>query len=364
MASPAGQRNPMQPRIHIAKTFHNVQLAWARSGSGPVLVKAANWLSHLRRDLESPVWRHWVAFLSRHYDFVRFDERGCGLSDWQVEDVSHQHWSSDIETVVEAAGIAGPHMLLGISQGAAAAIRYAIAHPERVSHLILYGGYARGGLVRGGSSAEHFRALVEMVRLGWGSRNPMFRQVFTARFVPGGTHEQIDWFNELARTTISPEMALRLLHERGSIDIADLLPQVRVPTLVLHARHDEVVGFAEGKLLAAGIPGAQFVELDSSNHVLLEHEPAWQEFQRAVREFTGVARTDSRPADEAALTKRERQLLDLLRAGKTNAEIGAAIFISEKTVRNHLSSVYRKLGVSNRAQAIVKTGTVVETGTG
>ncbi|MFT3805638.1 alpha/beta fold hydrolase [Arenimonas sp.] len=358
----------MQQRIHIARTSDHVQLAWARSGSGPVLVKASNWLSHLRHDLENPVWRHWVAFLTRHFDFIRFDERGCGLSDWQVEDVSERHWLGDLETVVDAAGIAGPHVLLGISQGAAAAIRYSIKYPERVSHLILYGGYARGGLVRGGSSAEHFRALVEMVRLGWGSRNPMFRQVFTARFVPGGSHEQLDWFNELARTTVSPEMALRLLHERGSIDIVELLPRVKVPTLVLHARHDEVVGFSEGKLLAAGIPGAQFVELDSRNHVLLEHEPAWQEFQRAVREFTGVARADSRPADAAALTKRERRILDLLRAGKTNAEIGTAIFISEKTVRNHLSSVYRKLGVSSRAQAIVKTGAInaadAETGTG
>jgi DNA-binding CsgD family transcriptional regulator len=233
-----------------------------------------------------------------------------------------------------------------------------------VSHLILYGGYARGGLVRGERHAEHHRALLEMVRLGWGNQNPVFRQVFTARFVPQGTHEQMDWFNELCRRTVAPEMALRLLEVRSRTDIADLLSQVKVPTLVLHARDDEVIPIAEGRRLASTIPNAEFVELDSRNHVLLAHEPAWNEFQRAVREFTGVARDEARPAGEAPLTARERRILDLLRQGKTNAQIGAAVFISEKTVRNHLSSVYRKLGVANRAQAIVRTGTLSETGTG
>jgi DNA-binding NarL/FixJ family response regulator len=202
-----------------------------------------------------------------------------------------------------------------------------------------------------------------MARLGWGSDNPVFRQVFTARFVPQGSHEQLDWFNELCRQTCSPEMAVRLLNERGSTDIAELLPQVRVPTLVLHARRDEVVAFAEGSRLASEIPGAEFVELDSRNHVLLAREPAWEEFQRVVREFTGVARQEARPPDEAPLTPRERKLLELLRSGKTNAEIAAQVFISEKTVRNHLSNVYRKLGVANRAQAIVKSGAVAGSGT-
>lgn len=344
----------MLQRVHIATTADNVQLAWARSGSGPTLVKASNWMTHLREDMDSPVWGHWIRFLSSHFDFVRFDERGCGLSDRQVGDVSERHWLGDLECVVEAAAIARPMTLLGISQGAAATIQFAVAHPERVSKLILYGGYSRGGLVRGGRHAEHYRALLEMVRLGWGNQNPMFRQVFTARFVPEGSHEQVDWFNELCQRTVAPEMAMRLLEARASTDITDLLSRVQVPTLVLHARNDEVIPVAEGRRLASGIPGAEFVELDSRNHVLLSHEPAWQDFQRAVREFTGVARDEARPADEAPLTRRERRVLALLREGKTNAEIAAEAFISEKTVRNHLSSVYRKLGVSNRAQAIVK----------
>ena len=354
MPSSSHRFRPVQQRVHIATSTDNVQLAWARSGSGPTLVKASNWMTHLREDVDSPVWGHWIRFLSSHFDFVRFDERGCGLSDRQVDDVSERHWLGDLECVVDAAAIARPMTLLGISQGAAATIQYAIAHPERVSKLILYGGYSRGGLVRGGRHAEHYRALLEMVRLGWGNQNPMFRQVFTARFVPEGSHEQVDWFNELCRRTVAPEMAMRLLEARARTDISDLLPQVRVPTLVLHARNDEVIPVAEGRRLASAIPDAEFVELDSRNHVLLSHEPAWQDFQRAVREFTGVAREEARPAGEAPLTGRERRVLALLREGKTNAQIAAEAFISDKTVRNHLSSVYRKLGVSNRAQAIVK----------
>ena len=353
----------MRQRIHIAKAADGVQLAWARSGSGPTLVKASNWMTHLRHDPESPVWRHWIDFLSRHFDFVRYDERGCGLSERAPEDVSEKHWLGDLETVVAAAKITRPHALLGISQGSAACIRYAVAHPERVSHLILYGGYARGGSLRGGRAGEHYQAVVEMARLGWGSANPVFRQVFTARFVPEGSHEQLDWFNELCQQTCSGEMAVRLLRERGNTDVRELLAQVRVPTLVLHARQDEVIAFAEGRFLASEIPNAEFVELDSRNHVLLAHEPAWQDFQRAVREFTGVAREEARPQDAAPLTPRERKVLELLRSGKTNAEIAAQVFLSEKTVRNHLSSVYRKLGVANRAQAIVKAGTLAESGT-
>jgi pimeloyl-ACP methyl ester carboxylesterase/DNA-binding CsgD family transcriptional regulator len=344
-------------RIHIARTSDEVCLAWTRSGPtegrrGPTLVKASNWLTHVRRDPDSPVWRHWLAFLGGHFDYVRFDERGCGQSDREVADVSERHWLSDLETVVDAAGLREPFVLLGMSQGSAACVRYCIAHPERVSKLILYGGYAHGAAVRGGRNEAHYRAVLEMARLGWGNDNPVFRNAFTARFVPQGTHEQLDWFNALCRETVAPEMAVRLLEARGATDIAALLPRVRVPTLVLHARYDEVVPFSEGRLLASGIPGAEFVELESHNHVLLAHEPAWLEFQRAVLDFAGIA--DAALAQEASLTPRERQILELVDAGLGNADIGSRVFLSEKTVRNHLSSIYRKLGVSSRAQAMVR----------
>jgi len=338
--------------IHIAQTPDGSRLAWVRGGRGPVLVKTANWLTHLRDDVASPVWRHWVGFLHEHFDAVRFDERGCGLSDREVADVSSERWLPDLETVVDAAGVREPMVLLGISQGCAAAIAYAIAHPERVAKLVLYGGYVQGWANRGEHDARHYRAVVEMMRIGWGSDNPVFRQAFTARFLPGGTHEQLDWYNDLCRRTVAPDMAVRLLEVRAHTDIAALLPQVTVPTLVLHARDDEVVPFDQGRALAAGIAGARFVELASRNHVLLPHEPAWKLFQDEVLAFAGGGTHTL--ADRHALTARERQILRLLATGLANADIGAQLFVSEKTVRNHLSSVYRKLGVASRAQAIAR----------
>lgn len=351
----------VRQRIRIARTNDDVRLAWSSVGSGPTLLKAANWLTHLQYDWESPVWRHWIDFLSGHFSFVRYDERGCGMSDWQVDDVSEANWFSDMECVADAAGIDKPAILLGISQGAVAVIRYAIEHPERVSKLILYGGYALGWGRRGGREDDHFRAILEMIRLGWGSHNPVFRQTFTSRFLPEGTHEQIDWFNELCRKTVSPDMALPLIEARGGVDIRHLLGKVRVPTLVLHARGDEVVPFSEGQRLAGEISGARFVELDSRNHILQEDEAAWQDFKQAVLQFTGIASQNAAsPTDQ--LSPRERQILCVLTKGATNKEIAQALHISEKTVRNHLSNVYRKMGVHSRAQAIVKAGRVEQVG--
>ncbi len=350
----------MRQQIHYAKTRDQVSLAWASVGRGPVLVKAANWLTHLQYDWESPVWRHWMDFLSAHFTFLRYDERGCGLSDWQVDDVSDSTWLGDMECVIDAAGVQQPMVLLGVSQGAVTAIRYAVNHPERVSRLILYGGYALGWGGRGDHADQHYKAVLEMIRLGWGSENPAFRQVFTSRFLPKGSHEQLDWFNELCRKTVAPAMAESLLNARGSVNICDLLEQVRVPTLVLHACHDNVVPFAEGQWLAREIPGAQFVALDSHNHVLQADEPAWQEFKMSVLEFTGQSSTGPK-AKSAPLSGREGQILVLLTAGLTNKEIAQRLHISEKTVRNHLSSVYRKLKVRNRAQAIVKTAAAENT---
>ncbi|MFW5927191.1 MAG: alpha/beta fold hydrolase [Wenzhouxiangella sp.] len=344
-------------KIRIARTHDGVRLAWARLGSGPVLIKAANWLTHLQYDWESPVWRHWMDFLAENFTFVRYDERGCGMSDWHVEDVSENNWLADMECVADSAGINEPAILLGVSQGAVTVIRYAVEHPEKVSRLILYGGYALGWGTRGNQQDEHYHAVLEMIRLGWGSNNPVFRQAFTSRFLPEGSHEQIDWFNELCQKTVSPDKALPLLEARGGVDIRHLLDKVRVPTLVLHARGDEVVPFSEGQRLASEIPGASFVELDSRNHVLQADEPAWQDFKEAVLDFTGLGTVDRSSATDR-LSARERQILAHLVRGLSNKEIGQRLYISEKTVRNHLSNVYRKMNVRNRAQAIVKAGEI------
>jgi pimeloyl-ACP methyl ester carboxylesterase/DNA-binding CsgD family transcriptional regulator len=342
-------------RIRYVRTGDGVQLAWAEAGTGPVLVKAANWLSHLEYEWESPVWRHWIRFFSSQFRFVRHDERGCGMTDWNVGDLSFERWAEDLEAVITAADLREPLALLGISQGAASCVAYAVKYPERVSHLLLYGAYARGTYRRGEPDKERlYRALIDLVRLRWGNDNPAFRQVFTSRFIPGATDEQIGWFNDLCRKTTSPENAARLLEARAMIDITDLIGEVRVPTLVLHSRDDDVIPISEGHILAAGIPGAQFIELESKNHVLLENEPAWERFREEVLEFMGLkGSSHSEDPAFASLSPREREVLALIAEGLGNAEIAERLTISEKTVRNHVSNLFDKLGVWTRAQAIV-----------
>lgn len=340
-------------RIRFLRTSDGVKLAWAESGSGLPLVKAANWMTHLEYEWESPVWQHWIRFFSDHFRFVRYDERGCGMTDWQVGQLSVDRWQGDLAHVIDAASAQAPVSLLGISQGAVACIAYAARHPERVSRMVLYGGYARGAYHRGNRDAtREYRLIIEAIRLGWGKENPAFRQLFTSRFIPGGTPEQLAWFNELCRRTTSAEVAAELLQMRARLDVVDLLEQVRVPTLVLHAREDNVVPVGEGRLLASAIHDAQFVELPSKNHVLLADEPAWVRFKEAVLEFFG------RPAGDGddrfkSLSPREREILALLNEGLANADIGERLAISEKTVRNHISRIYDKLGVWTRAQALV-----------
>lgn len=340
--------------VRYVTASDGVRLAWADSGTGVPLVKAATWLTHLERDPESPVWRHWIAFLSDHFRFVRYDERGCGMSDWDTRDLSLDRWVRDLETVVDAADLRAPFVLLGISHGAAVSVAYAARHPDRVSRMILYGGYARGALLRGSDGSKRiFEAIADLSKL-WGRDNPAFRQVFTSRFIPEGTDEQLRWFNELCSSTVSPKLAGTLLRARATTDVASDLERVRIPTLVIHARGDQVAPLSEGRQLASTIPDAQFVELDSSNHVLLAHEPAWRRFEEVVLDFTGRPGGDANasPAFDA-LSRRERQTLALLADGLSNAEIAERLGISEKTVRNHLSHLFDKLGVWSRAQAIV-----------
>jgi pimeloyl-ACP methyl ester carboxylesterase/DNA-binding CsgD family transcriptional regulator len=327
------------------------RLAWAESGAGPTVVKAANWLTHLEYEWESPVWRHWLRFFSRTR-FVRYDERGCGMSEWGGGDLSLDRWAADLHAVIEAARPDGPVTLLGISQGAATCIRYAVRHPDRVGRLILYGGYARGAMHRGPQSQAFMRAMVDLARVGWGRDNPTFRQLFTSRFIPGGTAEQLQWFNDLCLKTTTGEVVASLLEARAAIDVTADLGEVRAPALVLHARNDEVIPVEEGRLLAGGIPGAEFVELDSRNHILLEDEPAWQRFREAIVSFMALDTADA-VSPFAALSVRERQVLALITEGLSNAEIAERLQISEKTVRNHASNLFDKLGVWSRAQAIV-----------
>ncbi|MEX2272670.1 MAG: alpha/beta fold hydrolase [Vicinamibacterales bacterium] len=288
----------MNQDIHLTTSADGARIAYAVMGSGPPLVKTANWLNHLEFDLRSPVWRHWFRELSRDHRLVRYDERGCGLSDPDAGTAGLEAWVSDLEAVVDAAGL-DRFPLLGISQGGPVAIAYATRHPDRVTKLVLYGTYARGWARRGASQQEldEREAMVTLTRLGWGRDLPTYRDLFTQSFIPGATDEQRDWFNELQRITCSPDNAVALIRATGAIDIELLLPQVRVPTLVLHARGDMRCPFDEGRRLAERIPGSRFVALEGNNHLLLEGEPGWPLFLHEVRAFLGVSVEPSAPVD-------------------------------------------------------------------
>jgi pimeloyl-ACP methyl ester carboxylesterase/DNA-binding winged helix-turn-helix (wHTH) protein len=270
-----------QQEVHFCTASDEVRIAYASAGQGVPLVKAANWLNHLEYDWHSPIWSHLLHALAAERRLIRYDERGNGLSDWDVDDISFEAFVRDLETVVDAAGLER-FSLFGISQGSAVSIAYTVRHPERVDRLILYGGFARGRARRNPEQAE---TLLALIRQGWGSDNPAFRQFFTSLFVPDGNPEQMQWFNDLQRITTSPENAVRIMQATGQVDISDLLPQVRVPTLVLHARNDAAVPFDEGRRLAAGIPGARFVALESRSHVIVEKEPAWSRLLEEITAF-------------------------------------------------------------------------------
>lgn len=286
--SAAEQAPAPKQDIRFCRTRDGTNIAWAATGSGYPMIKAANWLSHLEYDYVSPVWRHWWIELGRRYELIRYDERACGLSDWNVADISFEAWLDDFESVVEAAG-RERFALLGVSQGASVAISYAVRHPERVSHLVLYGGFVQGRFRREKESAEQAAMLQQLIRVGWGSDHGAFRQVFGSLFMPEGTAEQFRHFDELQRATASPENSEKIFLVSQNIDVADLCARVRVPTLVLHARDELAIPFSQSRLIASTIPGARLVSLDSRNHLILEHESAWQRFLHELEAFVGPA---------------------------------------------------------------------------
>jgi len=271
--------------IKFCTTGDDVRLAYATMGEGPPLVKVANWLSHLDYDRESVIWRHWLAGLSRHHQLVRYDERGCGLSDWDV-DFSFDAWVRDLEAVIDAVGL-DRFPLLGISQGGPVAIAYAVRNPERVSHLVLLGTFAQGRRKRARTQqdAELIETYIDMTRLGWGQPDPQYRIMFVSRFLPEGTQEEWQAFDELQRRSTSPENAWRFLNEFADIDVTDLAPKVTVPTLVACARREPGDTFEESRRLASLIPGSRMLPLDSCNHLLPERDPAWSHFLTELEAF-------------------------------------------------------------------------------
>src|SRR4051794_22428801 len=326
-----------------------MRLAYASHGARPPIVRAATWLTDLDFDWQSPVWRHWLAELGNGHTLVRYDERGCGLSDRDLGygEISIETWVGDLEAVVAATGLER-FTLLGVSQGAAVALVYATRHPERVERLVLYGGYTRGRMWRGPEESRRAEAMISAIRAGWTLADPTFRHLFSMLFIPHGTAEQMAWYDELLARSTTAATAVRLFEARNRIDVTELASPVLAPTLVAHARDDRVVPVEEGRLLAARVPGAHFVLLESANHILLEQEPAWPAFVAELRAFLG---TDPGPvaADVATLSRRELDVLELVADGLTNEEIAARLCLSVRTVERHLSNVYAKLRVSGKA---------------
>ncbi len=358
----------IKQEIRFATSADGVRIAWAKHGTGPPLLRVGTWLTHLEHDWESPVWRHWLEALGARFTVVRYDERGCGLSDRSPAELGLDRWVKDLEAVAQAAGLER-FTLLGMSQGGAIAVAFAAKHPDNVSRLVLYGAYGRGQLRRDSSpqARESVELAQNVIRLGWSRPDPVFRRIFTSRFIPVATEEQMRWFDELERRSTSPETAARLSLARAEVDATELAPQVRCPSLVVHADHDEAVPFAEGRALAALIPGARLVPLPGRNHILLADEPAWPAFLASLDDFTGVKPVSQLPhqaVTHAPLSDRELEVLRLAAAGCSNEEIAARLFLSVRTAERHLSHIYTKLGLSGRSARAAAAARLPELGVG
>lgn len=337
---------PSQPirkqEVRFCRADDGVRLAWARHGSGPPLLIAACWLSHLQHDWQSPVWRHFLDDLGQIATVYRYDERGFGLSDWGVDDFSIERRLKDLETIVDAAGL-DRFVIMGMSGQAPVALAYAAQHPDRVTQLIAYGASAGGAL--GGDDPEADAAFNAMIRAGWARPDHMFRRVFTTAFIPSASQEQMSWMDELMRTSTSTDNALAARAARCATDVSHLLPQISAPALVVVARHDHTMRPDEGAEMAAAIPDARLVVVESDNHILLADEPAWPVFLEEVAGFLAEGRHIPPVTN---LSERERQILLLAAEGLDNTEIADQLTLSVRTVERHFQNVYLKLGLSGR----------------
>jgi pimeloyl-ACP methyl ester carboxylesterase/DNA-binding CsgD family transcriptional regulator len=344
-------------RIAFARAKDKTTIAYALSGEGPPLVRAGTWLTHVHHDWDSPFLGHWLRFMSERHTLVRYDPRGCGLSQTDVGSFTFDDWVADLEAVVDRLELQS-FPLFGMSQGAAVAAEYAIRHPQRVTQLILYAPLVTGWRNRTSPGAQQWQLMEQLVLTGWGEDNMAFPSMFAHLFVPQSPPETRQWYAELQRKMATKEVASRFMSVLAELNMFRRLKEVRVPTLVIQIARDQVVDPRSAPGIASEIPGSEFVSIDSSNHILVEDEPGWQEFKniftRHVPGSAAPARRDAAALEKLGqLSQREQMILGEIAKGLNNREIAAGLFISEKTVRNHITSIFDKLGVSSRAQAIV-----------
>jgi pimeloyl-ACP methyl ester carboxylesterase/DNA-binding CsgD family transcriptional regulator len=357
-----GQDSDQQ--IRFCRGQDGVRIAWAMHGSGPPVIVVSCWLSHLQHDWRSPVWRHFLEDLGEFATVVRYDERGFGMSDWNVTDFSLEARHGDLEALVDATGFER-FALLGMSGGSSVAMAYAARHPERVTRMVLYGTVCGRPVELDGdrlAEEETFRA---MIRVGWAKEDPLFRRVFTRIFIPEATEEQMRWFDDLQRMSTSPANAVASRLGRQAVDIVEELPGIAAPTLILQATGDRATTFENAVEVAGRIPDARLVELDSANHILLADEPAWATFVAEVRAFLEPDRwaDDGHPAPAVEpLSPRELDVLRLAARGLGNDAIGTELGLSARTVERHLSNVYGKLGLAGRSARAAAVAEVLRRG--
>jgi pimeloyl-ACP methyl ester carboxylesterase/DNA-binding CsgD family transcriptional regulator len=343
---------PSIQQIRFCNSRDGTRIAYAICGSGPILLRAPHWMSSINLEGDSPVWRHWLTLLARHHTLIRFDQRGCGLSDRDGVEFSFERFVEDFEAVIEAASL-DRFDLFGFSGGATTGIAYAARYPHRVNRFIICSSTAYGPLSTAASAKFRQTAAMQLeaIELGWPNKNPAFRQLFTSMLIPDGTADQFRLFNEHVRLTTPPANGKRIIEAIWNADIRIEAGKLRCPTLVFHSREDGRIPFEQGRELAGLIPGARFVPLESRNHLILETEPAWKQVVEVINEFLAVS--PDRPALMfGELTSREREVLELVARGLSNMEISARLKISEKTVRNQVSIILSKLGAASRAQAV------------
>jgi len=344
-----------QQKIRFCASADGTRIAYATCGSGPALIWVQHWIHHLELDWESPVWRPWLSLLTRHNTLIRYDWRGCGLSDRKRVRFSFTGFAEDLDAVIAASGVDRFVLFAMGGTGGAIAMRYAVRHPNRVTHLVLYGCNTRGPLGDAPTAEQEAeaQARLKVYELGWPNENPGYGQFCALLHIPDATAEQSRSFNELLRETTSPANTVALLNAYLRTNVQDVVPEVRCPTLVLHSRGDSIIPFDQGRSVAALIPGARFVPVESRNRILLDTEPAWQRLVETFGDFLPPHSAGSLalPALDD-LTAREREILEVVAEGLDNYEIAARLDISEKTVRNHVSTIFSKLQIKSRAHAV------------